>query len=312
MSISNYTLIAQGIETILAGLALPGEQTLLQKFPSDRAAAGVVLPSQQVTLGPASERAVGSLNQANDWEYPYLVTFMQPADQDYSWDTAWLTWRRQVELAFHNLRPMPSVANNPIFRVEPSAISDPGQIHDSNLNVGQLMLWARQREDRLAPPSTASFSGGNLIYASVGEAVQAAIQAIGLAGVANGQVVLLKDWLDRQSLTINLGGGPVILVAHARKVEKEVGPMLGKDDWLWPLVVTILRSSDQSLTWDDSWFLMRQQIRDAFHNQSLLAVKTALWCEVEPGVICDPGPWHDQQVDVGQLIIRTRSRESRG
>src|SRR5690348_12283620 len=116
---SNYTLIAQGVEDILSGLAITGVQTLLQKFPSDRPSLGVTFPCQQVTVPPVAERQPFSLNKADDWEYPYLLTFMQPANQDWSWDATWFSWRRQVIKAFHGKRPMPTVANNPLFAVEP-------------------------------------------------------------------------------------------------------------------------------------------------------------------------------------------------
>lgn len=314
---SFYTEIALGVQSIVSGLTLPNTpQVGLWKFPTDRPAAGVVLPSTQITLPPVSERFVGGLNKSDDWEYPYLLTFLEANNQDFSWDTDWLVTRRQVELAFHNKRPLPSMPTNPYFRVEPRVVVDAGMIHDDNLNIGQLLLWARQREDRQAAPTATPLPGGDAVFSNIGEAIQAAIQSLELAGIFSTQVLLQKVWSDRQVVKVDLSEGAAIIVATSPEPEKEVGPMNARDDWVWPALVTVLRASDQDTTpnllWDDTWFFWRQLIRNAFHNQRLAAVGTSWNCTVEPKAIIDAGPFREQNVDIGQLLVRCRTREVRG
>lgn len=308
-TLSIYTQIAQGVEGLLAALDLAGTQTLLLKFPTDRESAAVLLPCQQATLGPANERAIGSLNGANDWEYPVLLTLMQADDQDLFWDANFLAWRRQIERLFHNKRPLPLLSCNPLFRVDPAAIVDSGCIHDENLAIGQLLLWARTREDRTAPPTGPILSGDPFVYGSIGVAVKNAIESLSLPQVT--QVVVLKIWTDRAAVQVDLSSGWTVFVSTPREPERELGPMNYRDDWVWPVLVTIVRASDQNLVWDDAWFLARQTIRDAFHNQPLAGVSTVWKCEVEPQHVIDPGPFHDQNLDIGQLLIRVRSRERR-
>src|SRR5690348_2126386 len=122
MSVSHYTQLAQGVQSALSGLGISGVQTLLQKFPSDRPALGIAFPCQQVTLPAVAERPEKGMNKADDWEYPFLITLMQPANQDFSWDTTWLSWRRKVEQAFHGKRPLPAVDNNPLLYMDAGVI----------------------------------------------------------------------------------------------------------------------------------------------------------------------------------------------
>ena len=146
------------------------------------------------------------------------------------------------------------------------------------------------------------------VYDAVAQAVQVRVQGLGLAGIPSGQVYLVKLPADRGTVPVTL---PAVFVSYGPDAESLPGGTNYRDDVGYPVLVTVCRPSNQNLILDNTWLLWRQQIRLGFHNKRLAAAGTVWKGVVEPRAVVDPGLFHDENLDVQQLLVRVLSREAR-
>jgi hypothetical protein len=81
------------------------------------------------------------------------------------------------------------------------------------------------------------------------------------------------------------------------------------DDIGYGAQVTMVVNNDEDPSEDDLYGTWRQTIRKAFIHQRLAGISTVHTCLVQPGPIYRNVP---ENLDVGSLIIRVISRETRG
>jgi len=140
------------------------------------------------------------------------------------------------------------------------------------------------------------------------DAVQAAIQSIGLTGLPNDQVYAFKFPFDRESMGLRFPAVHVSLPFS--EVEQVLGGTNERDDWGYPVLVTIVTLSNQSTAIPVDVLNWRQNIRKKFHNQRLSAVSAVYTCKVEPRAIVDLSLFGDNY-DVSYLLVRCITREAR-
>lgn len=145
------------------------------------------------------------------------------------------------------------------------------------------------------------------------EQVQSDIRAIGLAGIANANVVVVEAAEpDEQSITKILGALPGVLImsVEAETVD-QLGPSpVGKDDIGYPVLIGIFAAKTEDLTTsDDVQSLWREQIRKTFIRQRLSTI--AHTCTVEPRLAVNSA-WRRKFLTWASImVLRFHVREAR-
>lgn len=188
---------------------------------------------------------------------------------------------------------------------------------DYAVGIGRHWGYALTSGVVTGPYHFAVTNGETSIHYQCMEAVQAAIQALALAGVTSSNIVVRKLGTDRGA---DWGDGSVSLpaiVIHSVGVET-VNPRAGsnyRDDIDYPIPVNILAADNQDLVTNHERYLMwREQIRKRFTHQRLTITSTGasmIRTFTQPGAIMHPGAWY-ANLWHSTMIIRCTTREPRG
>ena len=143
---------------------------------------------------------------------------------------------------------------------------------------------------------------------SIATAVKTTIAGLTLTGISAGSILLKELPSDRAADGVAL---PAVLVTHPPSGWMETGSNNAVDDWVFPVLVTILKAGNQSNTWDDAFWLWVETCMFAFHNRRLSGVALAFNCLVVPNVILDSGMFHDENLKVNQFVVRVFYRRTR-
>jgi hypothetical protein len=139
-------------------------------------------------------------------------------------------------------------------------------------------------------------------------AVQARIQGMALAGIANERIVIRKVPDDRNVAK------PAVVIAPLR--QESLDPAEGtnnRDDVGYPVIVAALDADNQNPSSNhDRNLLWRERLRQAFHHQRLPGVDEIINGTVEPLPIVDTPAWFDRNTYMTAMIVRLTSRERRG
>jgi hypothetical protein len=145
-----HTQIATAVQSTIRGLALtgiPSSQVYLREVATDRGATPVELPAVIVSKGQDPETQPDGTNRSDDWGYPCLVTIMEAANQDTTWNDRRSIWREAIRTAFHHKR-LAGVTLVYTCQVEPRTIIDTSLFRTNNVAFGQLLVRALTREQR--------------------------------------------------------------------------------------------------------------------------------------------------------------------
>ena len=139
------------------------------------------------------------------------------------------------------------------------------------------------------------------------EAVQARLRLIGLAGIANADIVIRDVPTDR-----NLTTHPCIVVSPVRPTMDGTASVLHKNDVVYAERVSIFAVDNQSAEDNgDTYRLWIEQIARAFRSQRLSGVSEVFHCEVVPGMTIPPLDWLANRY-VGEVVLKFTARETSG
>jgi hypothetical protein len=149
------------------------------------------------------------------------------------------------------------------------------------------------------------------VYGDILRQVVADIKSLSLTGISNSNVYTQKVATDRKK---DVAALPAVIVApFGSKVSPSTGGTNTKDEIEYPVLVATLAAADEDqstnldreLTWHES-------ILSKFIHQRLTGVTSVLTCRVDPKDVFDPNAFFGKNLDVGGLILRFISRETRG
>lgn len=140
------------------------------------------------------------------------------------------------------------------------------------------------------------------------QAVAAKIQALPLGVFKAAQVYVFAVPTDREDL-VTL---PAVVVSPSGLETYPESGTNAADDTGFPALVTFVTASNQALGVADAELADRAAVRSAFRNRHLtVAAGTVYLCRLEPGPVIDPGLWKQQNINVGQFLVRALAREVR-
>ena len=144
------------------------------------------------------------------------------------------------------------------------------------------------------------------------EAVQTAIQGLGLTGLSSSNVLIHKVPRDLDKDMPATSPLPAIIISprDAEGADPRAGTNL-KDDVVYPIQIVILDQDGQNQTTNfDRYLQWRETIRRTFHNKRLSGVSEVTGVVVQPKTIVDPERWIKGQF-VSALVLAVTSREAR-
>src|SRR5574341_1018524 len=177
-------------------------------------------------------------------------------------------------------RLFPSAATLPV-----PAVDDPPPRSRAGLLSLILSTWEQVRQYF---PSIRSVPERLAVHYELCLAVQSTLQGFAFAGIPSSQIYLRKFPTDRGGITL-----PAIVVSHPG-VETVLPGTNERDDWGYPVVVSLISTGNQSLTVSNTELLWREQVRKLFHYKRLSTPAVNYVCEVEPGPIVDLSLFHDE------------------
>jgi hypothetical protein len=148
-------------------------------------------------------------------------------------------------------------------------------------------------------------SGDAAIWDQLLDAVVTKLKAMSLTGITTANI-------DKQKLPWNLERiTEGVYVSPVRETSSEANNI--KDDVRYGVQITMFSASNKDLTTNlDRLLLWRQEISWAFRSQAMPGMLAQVFdVTLEPGPVIDIGAWKEQ-FDASTLVLRCRSRESRG
>ena len=154
--------------------------------------------------------------------------------------------------------------------------------------------------------------GSASVFKQCLDAVQTAIRAAGLSGVASDSVLVKKLPLERVKAN-DAVAFPLCLITPGRHALPVTAGDNIHDDVIYEVRVTFIDDDDQERTLAanlDTYTTWLQQTRRAFHNKRLAGVTSVYTCTVEQGDTVFPRAWQQGRW-MSQVTIRCHSREHR-
>jgi hypothetical protein len=149
------------------------------------------------------------------------------------------------------------------------------------------------------------------VYNDILKQVLSDVRDLNLDGIADASMIIQKVATDRKQSLPRLPG--IIVSPFGSKVSPSTAGTNERDDIEYPVLVATLALSNESQTSDlereTGW---HESILSKFINQHLTGVTSVYNCRVDPRDVFDPNAFFAKSLDVGGLVLRFISRETRG